>query len=456
MKKPNILSIAAAVSALSMFAAPAFAGSLTATGPVFNPTSSFGDSTVQVQVIGGNLARASGNVTVSPPSSGTTASMSMSGNYSATAGELASSAYSFIIGANVSSPLNYKVTGSAVVLGTQQNFETTGQILPGLHQYKGKIKSGKIPVSTSGTYSGTITFDFASTSTSTKAAAAVTAPGTLNARIEQFDFQIATTEVNTFAPSQPLNISTRLDVETGDNVLIGGFIVTGTDDKKVIVRAIGPSLPVSGALANPTLELHDGSGALLAVNDDWKSDQQSEIQASGVPPTNDFESAIVQTLPANNAAYTAILRGKDGGTGIGLVEVYDLGQSANSRLANISTRGFVQTADDVMIGGFILGPTGTTGASSVVVRAIGPSLPVAGALQDPSLELRDINGDLVASNDNWMDGADHQQIADKNLAPTQDKESALLAIPSPGNYTAIVRGVGSTTGVGLVEVYHLQ
>jgi hypothetical protein len=262
-------------------------------------------------------------------------------------------------------------------------------------------------------------------------------------------------------PAPLLNISTRLRIQTGDNALIGGFILAGTDPKRVIVRAIGPSLSASGvqgALADTTLELRDGSGQLLAQNDNWRTGgQAAEIIATTIPPANDLESAIVMTLPANNAGYTAIVRGANDTTGIGLVEVYDLGQGANSQLANISTRGFVETGDNAMIGGFILG--GSAGASSrVVVRAIGPSLGaagVAGALADPTLELKDGNGSTLLSNDDWQQ-TQAAEINGTGLAPTNIHESALLISLPPGSYTAIVRGVGNTTGVGLVEVYNLQ
>jgi hypothetical protein len=180
-------------------------------------------------------------------------------------------------------------------------------------------------------------------------------------------------------------------VQTGNNVLIGGFIITGTQPKRVIVRAIGPSLSsfFPGALADPVLELH-GPGAFATItNDNWRSDQQAEIIATGIPPTNDLESAIVATLPANNSAYTAIVRGVNNGTGIGLVEAYDLDRTVDSKLANISTRGFVQTGDNVLIAGtIVLGQT----SQNVIVRAIGPSLNVPGKLADPTLELRDGNG----------------------------------------------------------------
>ena len=146
------------------------------------------------------------------------------------------------------------------------------------------------------------------------------------------------------ATAHLLNISTRAVVGTGENVLVGGFIVTGTQPKKVIVRALGPSLPpFCGTLPDPVLELHDSSGGLIASNDNWRTDQEADIIATGVPPTNDFESAIVVTLPANNSAYTAVVRGADNGTGVevGVVEVYDLDRAADSKMVNISTRGVV-------------------------------------------------------------------------------------------------------------------
>jgi phage-related baseplate assembly protein len=253
-------------------------------------------------------------------------------------------------------------------------------------------------------------------------------------------------------PSVLGNISTRLRVETGDNVLIGGFIITGTQAKKVIVRAIGPSLPLAGALANPVLELRNSGGGLIATNDNWRSDQEAEIIATTVPPSNDLESAIVATLPANNSNYTAIVRGVNNGTGIGVVEAYDLNQAVDSKFGNISTRGLVQTGDNVMIGGLIvLGQA----PLRVIVRAIGPSLSVAGALGNPTLELRDGNGALIDANDNWR--SDHEaEIIATGVPPTNDLESAIVRNLTPGNYTAIVRGVSNTTGVALVEAYGLN
>lgn len=260
----------------------------------------------------------------------------------------------------------------------------------------------------------------------------------------------------TVVPSQLANVSTRLRVETGDNVLIGGFIViTGTQPKRVILRGIGPSLAsvgVPGALANPTLELYNSSG-LLASNDDWMAaPNRQEIIDSTLAPTNALESAILMTLPANNAAYTAIVRGVNNGTGVGLVEAYDLDLGAESRLANISTRGLVQTGDNVMIGGFII-----VGQSStrVIVRAIGPSLSVPSPLADPALEFRDENGALLQANDNWRTDGQEADIIATGLQPSNDRESAIIRTLPPGHYTAIVRGVDNGTGIGLVEAYDL-
>jgi hypothetical protein len=204
-------------------------------------------------------------------------------------------------------------------------------------------------------------------------------------------------------------------------------------------------------LADPTLDLFSGQ-TLLASNDNWMdSPDQQAIIDSTVPPGNASESAIVATLPAEGAAYTAIVRGAGETSGVGLVEVYDLDQAADSRLANISTRGLVQTGDDVMIGGlYVVGST----SQRVIVRAIGPSLPVDGKLVDPTLELRDGNGALVDANDNWR--SDHEaEIISTTVSPTEDAESALVQTLAPGPYTAIVRGVNETTGVALVEVYGL-
>ena len=261
-----------------------------------------------------------------------------------------------------------------------------------------------------------------------------------------------------------LNISTRLRVGTGDNVLISGFIVQGNAPKKIILRGIGPSLTAAGlvgVLTDPMLELHDADGTLIGSNDNWRTtqpggvisgDQVAAIQASTVAPTNDAESAIIATLSPRS--YTAIVRGVQNQTGIALTEVYDLDQAATSRLANISTRGFVETGNNVMIAGFIIGNQPT----KIIVRAIGPSLTRAGIvspLGDPMLELRDGNGDLIAANDNWRSD-DEANILATTLAPSDDLEAALVRNLAPGNYTAIVRGKNNATGIALAEVYQLS
>lgn len=254
-------------------------------------------------------------------------------------------------------------------------------------------------------------------------------------------------------PGSMANISTRLRVDTGDNVLIGGFIVTGSQPKKVLIRGIGPSLAVANPLANPTLELRNSSGQLIASNNDWRTDQETEIINTQAQPSNDLESAIVATLPANNAGYTAILRGLDNGTGLGVVEAYDLDQTTDSNLGNISTRGLVQTNDNVLIAGtIVLGQA----PQKVLIRAIGPSLPISGRLQNPTLELRDGNGTLLRSNDNWRSDQEAEIIA-TTIPPTNSLESAIIqTLPANGaNYTAIVRGAGGSTGIAVVEVYAL-
>lgn len=260
---------------------------------------------------------------------------------------------------------------------------------------------------------------------------------------------------------QLLNISTRLRVRTGDNVLIGGFIVTGTDPKRILLRGLGPSLgsQTGNALLNPTLELHGPNGETLATNDNWKvndltqQSQEEDIRATSIPPTDDRESAILATLPANNAFYTAIVRGKDDSSGIGLVEAYDLDQAANSQLANVSTRGFVETQDNVLIGGFIVG----NGTSRVIVRALGPSLEklgVASPLQDPTLTVRDSNGSVALANNDWQQ-TQRTEIEATGIPPSDPRESAIVATLRPDGYTAVVRGVNDTVGVALVEVYAL-
>ena len=271
--------------------------------------------------------------------------------------------------------------------------------------------------------------------------------------------------------SQLTNVSTRAFVQTGDNVMIGGFIVQGTQPKTVIIRALGPELMPFGIpnpLVDPTLELHNAMGALIASNDNWvttiiggiiTANQVAAIRASGYAPTNVMESAMIVSLPPGN--YTAIARGVNNMMGIGLVEVYDLSASTASSLRNISTRSSVQTDQNVMIGGFIV--QGTL-PKRVVVRALGPELSQYGvpdALPDPTLELHGPNGALIASNDNWgttiiggIITADQvAAIRASGYAPTDAAESAMIVSLPPGNYTAIVRAKTIIIGVALVEVY---
>jgi hypothetical protein len=257
-----------------------------------------------------------------------------------------------------------------------------------------------------------------------------------------------------------LNISTRLRVETGDKVLIGGFIITGTGAKKVAIRGIGPSLAnsgLSGVLADPTLELRTHDAVLFAQNDNWQDNivQASQLITLGLAPQHPNESGMVTTLQPG--AYTAIMSGKNQTSGIGLIEIYDVDQASASQMANISTRGFVRTGDNVMIGGFILG--NGSGASTVAVRALGPSvsrIALVDFLLNPTLELRNANGLLLIANDDWQDDpTSAAQLVAHDLQPTYDVESAIFVSLPPGAFTAIVAGTDGDVGVGLVEVYNV-
>jgi hypothetical protein len=259
--------------------------------------------------------------------------------------------------------------------------------------------------------------------------------------------------------AQTVNLSARADVQTGDNLLIGGFIITGNAPKHVIVRALGPSpkvnwQPLPGAMQDPTLELHGPCAFGTITNDNWRDSQEAaQIEATGLAPTDDRESAIDATLAPG--AYTAVLRGKNNTTGIAVVEVYDLDTAAASKLANLSTRAFVETGDRVVIAGFVLG--NNSGDDNVAVRGLGPSLSafgVANPLQDPALELHDENGVVLISNNDWQDDpVQAAQIIAAGLAPSNTKESAIAATLPPGSYTAILAGRNNGTGVGLVEIY---
>jgi hypothetical protein len=247
-------------------------------------------------------------------------------------------------------------------------------------------------------------------------------------------------------------------VQTGDNAGIGGFIISGSAPKHVLIRAIGPSLTqfgVPNALADPILELHGPAPFATVNNDNWGDDpaQQAAILATGLAPTNNLESAIDATL--NPGAYTAVARGKNNSTGVGLIEVFDLSQAVLAKLANISTRAFINTGDNIVIAGFILG--GHNGDDRIVVRGIGPSLTgfgVPNALADPKLELRDSNGALLLSNNDWQDNpAQAAELTAAGLAPANPLESGIAATLSPGLYTALLAGQNNGTGNGVVEVY---
>ncbi|MEY2502044.1 MAG: hypothetical protein QOI07_2378 [Verrucomicrobiota bacterium] len=259
-----------------------------------------------------------------------------------------------------------------------------------------------------------------------------------------------------FAISSAVNLSTRMVVQTGDNVLIGGFIVYGSGTKKIAVRAMGPSLPLAGTLTDPLVELHDATGAIVASNDSWRSSQQDLLIAAGLAPAKDAEAALIATI--NPGAYTVVVKDAQGASGVGLMEIYDLDPDGSpARLANISTRGNVLSGDNVMIGGFIV--RGDVN-KRMLMRARGPSLflsgvSIAGRLMDPTLELRDANGALIKANNDWR--TDQQaEIAASTIAPTDDHEPAVVWTLAPGNYTTIVRGANNTTGIALVEMYDLD
>jgi hypothetical protein len=256
--------------------------------------------------------------------------------------------------------------------------------------------------------------------------------------------------------AQAVNLSTRMRVQTGDNVGIGGFIIDGSAPKHVLLRAIGPSITgLSGALADPVLELHGPAGFATVTNDNWRDDplQEAAILATGFAPSNNLESAIDATL--NPGAYTAVVRGKNNTTGIALIEVYDLSQAVLAKLANISTRAFVDTGDGIVIAGFILG--NHAGNDRIIARGIGPSLSAFGvpnALANPTLELRDNNGALLRANNDWQeDSAQAAELTAAGLAPTNPLESGIAATLPPGTYTALLAGANNGTGNGVVEIY---
>lgn len=255
------------------------------------------------------------------------------------------------------------------------------------------------------------------------------------------------------------NISTRMDVGSGSNVMIAGFMVWGSQSKTILVRALGPTLGnygIANVLSDPMLELHDSSGATIATNDDWQTGSQaSQISSSGYAPNNSNEPALIATLAAGS--YTVVVRGYNNSTGIGLVEVYEL-DTLSSRLSNISTRGQVGTDQSVLIAGLII--EGST-SKKLIIRALGPSLAappfsLSGTLSNPALELHDSSGNLLASNDDWGTGTQAAAISSSGYSPPNAKESAIIATLPTGNYTAIIRGVNNSTGIALVEAYDLD
>lgn len=271
------------------------------------------------------------------------------------------------------------------------------------------------------------------------------------------DRQLLWLPVKPGAKPQFFNISTRLRLEASQSVGIAGFIITGNEPKKVILRAIGPSLQAAGlenALADPVLALHGDGEEPIAVNDNWEEDPgaAAELAAKGLTPAHELESAIVTTLAPGH--YTAVIRGADSSAGTALVEAYDGDLAANSQLANISTLGFVGTGNDVLIAGFVVGGPAS---AKVVLRALGPSLTqfgVSNPIQDPTLQLYDANGS-ISSNDDWQTTTSGESIP-TSLQPAHPRESALQVSLAPGHYTAIVQGKGAATGVALVEAYNLQ
>lgn len=459
MKKTTISAFLGAATALLALVSPATAGLLTLDegSPMFNPDSAFTNNTIEANVtIGpGALIDLTGSATVNSDSS-ELAMIEVSGSYAAAAGDIFSIAYKFAADLNSATPVNYTLE---VSLDGVPLPPITGTIEPGLHNYEGSAQS-PIPflADQSGVFNGTLTLNFASTGNQPLAAA----PGTLDLIVQQIDFKLDPIPASVTGASVALNISTRANVGTGENVVIGGFIVTGTDAKLVVLRGIGPSIDpslVMGTLADPMLELYNEAGDVIASNDNWmdnSSENQIVLTDNALAPTENAEAAIVTTL--DPGSYTVILSGVSDTTGVAFVDAYDLdNDTTDSKLANISTRAMVGTGEDVMIGGFTLGSSGG-GITTVVLRGIGPSLAdqVSDVLADPTLELFDADGNMIDSNDNWMDDPNEQQVADADLAPSDPNEAALYKILPAGQYTVIVAGAGGTSGVALVEAFEIS
>ncbi len=462
MKKITALSLAAFCAALVSIASPASAGILTVdTGPTFTPPDAFSNNTIMADTtIEGGLIHLTGDATVMAPASGNSASISLTGTFSADTSEKFSLAYSFAVDSAIPDPVPYTIIGSITANGLTTPVEVQGTIMPGLHKYEDTFASPALPFPSSGDFTGTITFNFTTATSRALAAAA----GTMDVTVQQIDFLISTDVATVEAPAQNQNLSTRGNVGAGEDVLIGGFIITGNDDKQVVLRAIGPSLDptmVGTPLADPVLELHDSDGNLITTNDNWmdnNADDQTTLNDNNLAPSDPNESAIVATLSPGE--YTTIVRSADDTvTGVALVEIYDIDNgTTDSKLANISTRGNVGTDNNVLIGGFIVGGGGG-GFTSTIVRGLGPSLSdrgISDPLADPTLQIVDADGNVVDTNDNWMDDPNMQTVSDDGLAPTDPSESALFEILTPGEYTAVLSGVDNSTGVGLVEIYDVD
>ena len=454
-------SLLAVTAALLTLASPARAGVLNLEdgSPTFTPPENFIENMLVTNtVVVGGLINITGTTTV-VPAQGNTATIAVAGTYSAEAGEKFSVAYRFAADNNTGGPITYTLNGTVSGVPIPP---LTGTIETGLNVYEGTAEQpAPFPFPVAGDFAGDLTLTFSATSPTPGNVPSAAAPGTLDLLVQQIDFKLDVLPADVLPPSQSQNISTRANVGTDDNVLIGGIIITGNDTKQVVLRAIGPSLSVSGVsgvLEDPTLDLFDSTGALVATNDNWmdnSAEDQTILTDNDLDPTEDAESALVANL--DPGAYTAVVRGVGDTTGVGLVEAYDLDNGAtDSKFGNISTRGFVQTGDDVMIGGFILGGGGG-GFAQVIVRGIGPSLAASGVadvLADPTLSVADENGNIIGTNDNWMDDTNSDTVLAQGLAPTDPNEAALYQVLPVGAYTVILSGVGDTSGVGLVESYN--
>jgi hypothetical protein len=245
-------------------------------------------------------------------------------------------------------------------------------------------------------------------------------------------------------------------VLTGNDVMIGGFVIGGSATKRVAIVATGPSLVpfgIANPLANPTLTLVRSSDqAVIGTNDNWQSAANSaQLSSAGFAPSDTLEAAILADLAPG--AYTAIVEGVGGGSGVSVIGVYEAG-AAYIPLINISTRGRVQTGNDVMIGGFVIQGSG---AQTVAIVATGPSLApfgIANPLANPRLTLvRSSDQAVIDTNDDWQSHANAAQLTASGFAPPNALEAAIHTTLQPGAYTAVVEGVGGGTGVAVIGVY---